>query len=271
MKMLTIALCATCLTAPAFGQSTAISGANSTAKSQSAAGAVAIGGGNATGGNARANANGNVGNVINLSSPANTTSTIRQEGKTSVETVPNAYAPGLAAAGIETCLGSVSGGGSWLGTGISLGGTVPDQDCAARLDARTLWAMGPVELKKAAIARLCQRENIYRAMPLVCDRYLAQMQPVAVQPYPAQNWSRTYLTAKVEPILLIDGNTGKERLCNNYDEPAQKCVTWAYATPQEYAPKKKKVSAKPAPVPLPKIITAGPEAAAEAPPPALGF
>ena len=79
------------------------------------------------------------------------------------------FAPGLAAAGLETCLGSVSGGGAFVGTGFSFGTTIPDPGCAARLDARTLWSMG---LKKAAVARLCLNGDIYRAMPEVCDKYL---------------------------------------------------------------------------------------------------
>ena len=82
-----------------------------------------------------------------------------------IKNVPSVFAPGLAAAGLETCLGSVSGGGAFLGTGLSFGSTIPDPGCAARLDARTLWSMG---LKKAAVARLCLNPEIDRAMPEVC-------------------------------------------------------------------------------------------------------
>ena len=84
------------------------------------------------------------------------------------------FSPGLAAAGLETCLGSVSAGGAFVGTGFSFGTTIPDPGCAARLDARTLWSMG---LKKAAVARLCLNGDIYRAMPEVCDKYLPQRAP----------------------------------------------------------------------------------------------
>ncbi len=86
-----------------------------------------------------------------------------------VKNVPSVFAPGLAAAGLETCLGSVSGGGAFVGTGFSFGTSIPDPGCAARLDARTLWSMG---LKKAAVARLCLNGDIYRAMPDVCAIYL---------------------------------------------------------------------------------------------------
>src|ERR1700754_1896421 len=86
-----------------------------------------------------------------------------------VRNVPSVFAPGLAAAGLETCLGSVSGGGALVGTGFSFGSSIPDPSCAARLDARTLWSMG---LKKAAVARLCLNSDINRAMPEVCAIYL---------------------------------------------------------------------------------------------------
>src|ERR1700746_3744595 len=92
-----------------------------------------------------------------------------------VKNVPSVFAPGLAAAGLETCLGAISGGGAFLGTGLSFGSTIPDPGCAARLDARTLWSMG---LKKAAVARLCLNPEIYRAMPDVCSIYLPQPAPV---------------------------------------------------------------------------------------------
>ena len=62
-----------------------------------------------------------------------------------VKNVPSIVAPGLAAAGLETCLGSVSGGGAFVGTGFSFGTTIPDPGCAARLDARTLVEHGPEE------------------------------------------------------------------------------------------------------------------------------
>src|SRR6185312_14215085 len=100
-----------------------------------------------------------------------------------VKSVPGIVAPGLAAAGLETCLGSVSGGGAFVGTGFSFGTSVPDPGCAARLDARTLWSMG---LKKAAVARLCLNGDIYRAMPEVCLRYLPKPTPGTAPPVPTR-------------------------------------------------------------------------------------
>ena len=67
----------------------------------------------------------------------------------------------------ERAVGGAAGGG--LGTD------------AARLDARTLWSMG---LKKAAVARLCLNDDIYRAMPEVCRQYLPPPAPRYPAPRP---------------------------------------------------------------------------------------
>ena len=75
-----------------------------------------------------------------FTSPANTNS--RVSGTTTIRSVPTAISPGLAAAGIETCLGSVSIGGSFVGGGFSFGSTVKDDDCNRRLYARQLYNMG---------------------------------------------------------------------------------------------------------------------------------
>jgi hypothetical protein len=140
-----------------------------------------------------------------------------------VKNVPSVFAPGLAAAGLETCLGSVSGGGAFLGTGLSFGTTIPDAGCAARLDARTLWSMG---LKKAAVARLCLNGEIYHAMPEVCRAYLPRPAPVSYEEQPNT----------IGDIWLV-GATGKSRLCNDYDVTRQRCRVWAH-TVHHSAPKK---------------------------------
>jgi hypothetical protein len=75
--------------------------------------------------------------------------------------VPNVFAPGLAAAGSEVCLGSVSGGGSGSGFGVTIGGTFVDRECQLRLNARTLATLGyPV----AARETMCLDEDVRRAM-----------------------------------------------------------------------------------------------------------
>jgi hypothetical protein len=157
-----------------------------------------------------------------------------------VKNVPGVVAPGLAAAGLETCLGSVSGGGAFVGTGFSFGTTIPDPGCAARLDARTLWSMG---LKKAAVARLCLNGDIYRAMPEVCDQYLPQPAPAYPAPPPVPTRYAQAEASEEQPytggdIWLVEGATGKNRLCNDYDVTQQLCRVWAH-TVHHSAPKKK--------------------------------
>ena len=79
----------------------------------------------------------------------------------SPQPVPNVFAPGLAAAGSEVCLGSVSGGGSGSGFGVTIGGTFVDRECQLRLNARTLATLGyPV----AARETMCLDEDVRRAM-----------------------------------------------------------------------------------------------------------
>ena len=157
-----------------------------------------------------------------------------------VKNVPSFGAPGLTAAGLETCLGSVSGGGAFVGTGFSFGTTIPDPGCAARLDARTLWSMG---LKKAAVARLCLNGDIYRAMPEVCDQYLPQPAPGYPAPPPiptryAQAQASEEQPSSIGDIWLVEGASGKNRLCNDYDVTQQRCRVWAH-TVDHSAPKKK--------------------------------
>ena len=178
-RLLLAAIVAMAASGPAWAQSSTMTGtgvgnAKSTSNSQAISGQGGTGVGVGVGGNPSATI------ISSSTTPAVQT----------VKTVPTAVAPGLAAAGLETCLGSVSGGGSFVGTGFSFGTTIPDPGCAARLDARTLWSMG---LKKAAVARLCLNGDIYRAMPEVCDKYLP---PRARPPVPtvyAQGTSRRSL------------------------------------------------------------------------------
>jgi len=96
--------------------------------------------------------------MVNISDPANVNTTTR------LTTPPTIVAPGLAAAGVETCLGSASGGLSLMGTGLTFGSTVPDSGCTLRLTARQLYAFG---FKAAAIALMCQDQHVAEAMATV--------------------------------------------------------------------------------------------------------
>ena len=229
MKYLVAAAALAVLATPALAQTAVgvgVAKSDSTAISGSRATAIGGGQANARGGTGVGiGTGGNPTASINIAgAPATSHSTIENTGTSTVKNVPSVFAPGLAAAGLETCLGSVSGGGSFVGTGFSFGSTIPDPGCAARLDARTLWSMG---LKKAAIARLCLGSDIRAAMPEICGQYLP-VQPGYVAPAVIAPAGYYYSegTYRGGPIMLTDGKTGKERLCNNYDEPRHRCRAW---------------------------------------------
>lgn len=78
-----------------------------------------------------------------------------------INNVPNVYAPGLAAAGAEVCLGSVSAGGAGAGIGVSIGGTYVDTECQLRLNARTLATLG---YTVAAREEMCLDSQVRAAM-----------------------------------------------------------------------------------------------------------
>lgn len=230
--------------APAWGQqasnlntATGIGIGVSTAKSNSDSRATAIGGGNAVSKSAaQGGGGGNAAITFNSAAqPSATVTTVNNTGTSTVRNVPSVFSPSLAAAGIETCLGSVSGGGAFVGTGFSFGTTIPDPGCAARLDARTLWSMG---LKKAAIARLCLNGDIAASMPEVCYQYSPQYaaQPVVLAAHSggsegSANPGRYDSTFNYTggPIMLVEGATGADRLCNDYDVVKQRCRAWAGA------------------------------------------
>ena len=238
-RLLLAAIVAMAASGPAWAQSSTTTGtgvgiARSTSSSQAISGQGGTGVG--VGGNPSATI------TTNSTVPADQT----------VKNVPSVIAPGLAAAGLETCLGSVSGGGGFLGTGFSFGTTIPDPGCSARLDARTLWSMG---LKKAAVARLCLNGDIYRAMPEVCDQYLPRPARPPVPTLYAQAEASEEEPYTGGDIWLVEGATGKNRLCNDYDVTQQRCRVWAH-TVHHSAPKKKAASgetshtaALPAPAP----------------------
>jgi hypothetical protein len=91
--------------------------------------------------------------AVDISSPASTT--------TRLITTPTVAAPGLAAAGVETCLGSTAGGLSLMGGGFTFGSTRVDDGCTIRLLARQLYAFG---FQKAAMALMCEDQHVALAM-----------------------------------------------------------------------------------------------------------
>lgn len=119
--------------------------------------------------------------TIEISNPASTTSTNR------LITPPTVVAPGLAAAGMETCLGSSAGGISLMGGGVTFGTTRVDEGCSIRLLARQLFAFG---LQKAAVALMCQDDRVAMAMDVAgspcpsapTERMVHRQASLAVEP-----------------------------------------------------------------------------------------
>jgi hypothetical protein len=102
-------------------------------------------------------------------------------------------------------------------------------------------------LKKAAVARLCLNGDIYRAMPEVCRQYLPQPKPGYRAPPPVPTRYAQAEASEEQPytggdIWLVEGATGKNRLCNDYDVTQQSCRVWAH-TVRHSAPKKKSATA----------------------------
>ncbi len=100
---------------------------------------------------------------VTFTTPANTTSAqtiAATEATTStgslstdntIRNVPNVNAPALTSSN-DTCMGSISAGAGFVGTGISFGTTWTDKNCLMLKNSRELWNMG---MRGAAMARMC--------------------------------------------------------------------------------------------------------------------
>jgi hypothetical protein len=116
-------------------------------------------------------------------------------------------------------------------------------------------------LKKAAVARLCLNPDIYRSMPDVCYQYLptsAAPAPLVVAPIgPAVGYAN-------RDIWLVEGSTGQDRLCKDYDAPQQRCRLWAGVVMHHHsAAPKKGLRQKNDAVPNATTASPGPEAPKE--------
>ena len=225
MKRLFVLPVVLCLSTPALAQqATGVGVGVANSASASRSNAVAISGQGGRGGQGGSAAS--TLTVNNAAAPATTTLNENQNvsGTQTLRNVPAVFAPGLTAAGLETCLGSVSAGASVIGVGATFGTTIPDAGCSARLDARTLWSMG---LRRAAIARLCLISDIYSSMPEVCVRYVSQRRP------DGRFYALTPEVAPLQaaytggPVEVVEQRTGLHRLCNDFDVSQHRCRVWA--------------------------------------------
>jgi hypothetical protein len=118
----------------------------------------------------RSNSNSNVNSRINSAQTVGVRSVnANQSGAANTNTfnstttgqAPAVFAPGMAAAGIESCNGSVSLGGAAVGGGGALGFPWQDGPCNKRLNARTLWNFGQ---RDAALQTLCMDDELAVSM-----------------------------------------------------------------------------------------------------------
>ena len=169
---LSVAAFAFCVS-PGFAQTaTSTSGSGAISGSASLAGSSSNSNQKST--NINTNKNTNVSNSAAISGSASSAKsstnskqanaqsiTFTSPSSSTLYNVPNVYAPGLAAAGAEVCLGSVSAGGAGAGFGVSIGGTYVDQECQLRLNARTLATLG---YTVAAREEMCIDSGVRAAM-----------------------------------------------------------------------------------------------------------
>jgi len=236
------------LAAPAAAQTATGTGVG-VSESNSAAGAVAINRGNGGNSSLVVNNPANTTSQVNSTVSGTTTSNINQRvsGTQTIKSNPS-LATTLTAAGLETCLGSASGMISLAGFGLGGGSTMTDEGCQARLDARTLASFG---LKAAAVARLCQRPDIYASMPDICERY----RPVVIARGGAAQIVMSSDAGTSGAMRVIDGRDGVEKDCLSYNSAKQKCLHWSGEPPRQrvasvnptksIAPAKPRASVKP--------------------------
>jgi hypothetical protein len=158
------------------------------------------------------NGNNNSGTGVGNGNGSGSGNTVSANGGSNVNVrqrlqAPAVAAPGLAAAGFEACLGSVSVGGSGAGFGLSVGSTTLDKGCNIRLYARTLFAMG---YKDAATQMLCYDADVAGALAtqgIQCHVGPAATGVAAVQ-QPAQ---------RATVAQAGDDGQPRRRKCRNYD------------------------------------------------------
>lgn len=156
---------------------------------------------------------------VNISNPAST------DSKARVITAPPIGAPGLAAAGIETCLGSATGGLSVMGGGFTFGRTFPDEGCNIRLAARQLYAFG---FQKAAMALMCQDLRVAEAMAAAgqpCPTIVADSAPAAT-PAPAPRRRRTSENEQKSDDEIVTGSIDQAQISAPAASPPKVISVW---------------------------------------------
>ena len=101
-----------------------------------------------------------VNSTANNTNNNNNTSDITQEV---ISPPPSAIAPSIQSGGNDTCTVSYSSAVQTQILGMSSGGHIRDMNCERLKNAKTLYNMG---MKVAAVALMCQEENVFKAMEM---------------------------------------------------------------------------------------------------------
>jgi hypothetical protein len=119
----------------------------------------------------------------------------------------SAFAPGLTAAGINSCAGSVSGGVGGTGFNFGIGGTYEMDECTARANAAALAGLGQ---GLAALESLCQSPRMRQALNAsgtVCPSQRAEY--LAAQQRANESGQLYYATELAQPEPVVVRRSGK--------------------------------------------------------------
>ncbi len=97
----------------------------------------------------------------NVNSDESVSNTYNGAGSASEIPVGSAISPSYMSNGVDTCLKGTGGSLQTVGVGFSSGGYNIDPECNRRRDAKVLSDLG---MKVAAIARMCQSEDVWLSM-----------------------------------------------------------------------------------------------------------
>jgi len=133
-----------------------------------------------------------------------------------VKTTPGIVAPALTTTLTETCLGSVTGGVSFIGGGVTGGKTYVDQACVRRLNAREIAQT--LNDRDAAKEVMCGDADVRKAYEIVgrpCGvkpEPVAAPAPVASTPTPAPTVAAPKPTASAPatPVAAADALVTKQ-------------------------------------------------------------
>ena len=108
----------------------------------------------------------------------------------------SAMSPSYISTGSETCLQGISGAAQGQMFGISTGVYREDEKCNRRRDAKVLNDLG---MKVAAVARMCQEEEVWKSM------FISGTPCPLIRSGKLVVGKRAYLIKKQNPVTYIPG------------------------------------------------------------------